>query len=303
MKILFLGSSRFSQIVLQKLIDHNQNIVFVITQPDSPKGRGYKMTPTIVKEFALEKGIRVECYDRVKNHIEEIKNIDYDLAVVASFSQILPQEFLDIKLALNVHPSLLPKYRGPSPIQSAILNGDKTSGVTIMKVVKALDSGDIVKQQTYDIAELYYLDAEERLATLGGELLLEAIDDLEKNQIKFVKQNDEEATYTRKFTSEDGKLNFNASAKEVVSRIRALSENVGCFIEVENMKIKVLKAETVSLDNIKPCQIADRRKQFLIGCQDGAVEIKTCVAPSGKTMSGRDFLNGQMKILGKDVLC
>ena len=227
------------------------------------------MTPTIVKEFALEKGIRVECYDRVKNHIEKIKNIDYDLAVVASFSQILPQEFLDIKLALNVHPSLLPKYRGPSPIQSAILNGDKTSGVTIMKVVKALDSGDIVKQQTYDIAELYYFEAEERLATLGGELLLEAIDDLEREERVVIEDlGDHDGVYLTRNHIYESKIAF------YMQRLMRSPKSVR-FSEPKKLVRKVIES--------MPMSLAEEQKKAVYTAATSKVMVLTGGPGTGKT--------------------
>ena len=149
MKILFLGSSNFSKIVLERMLEEKLNVVGVITQPDKPSGRGHKLKPTEVKTFAFDKGIKVYTFDKIKNHIDEISKIDYDLAVVASFGQILPQTFLDLRLTINVHPSLLPKYRGATPIQSSILNGDKITGVTIMKVAKEVDSGDIILQKDF----------------------------------------------------------------------------------------------------------------------------------------------------------
>ena len=151
MKILFLGSSHFSKIVLEELIKKGVNISAVITQPDKPAGRGHKLTPTEVNIFAKENGIDVFTFPKVRDYIEEISKLNYDVALVASFGQILPQAFLDLKLTINVHPSLLPKYRGATPIQSAILNGDEITGVTIMKVAKEVDSGDIILQQQVQI--------------------------------------------------------------------------------------------------------------------------------------------------------
>ena len=124
MKVLFLGSSHFSKVVLEKMLEKGVNVVGVITQPDKPSGRGYKMSETEVKKYAKTIGINVYTFDKVRNHIEEIKAIDYDVALVASFGQILPEEFLNHRLTLNVHPSLLPKYRGATPLQTALLNGE-----------------------------------------------------------------------------------------------------------------------------------------------------------------------------------
>ena len=303
MKILFLGSSRFSKIVLQKLFLNNVDISAVITQPDKPSGRGHKLMPTEVKQFALANNIDVYTFDKVRLHMEEIKKIDYDVAVVASFGQILPQEFLDYKLAINVHPSLLPKYRGATPIQSAILNGDKVTGVTIMKVAKEVDAGDIILQRDFALNGEYYLELEERLAILGGEMTIEVLKSIEDGSVKFSPQDNSKAVLVSKIGKEDGKLDFSQTATQIVNRVRALAEEIGCFMVLENKIIKVYKACDVSDKfSVEQNKIMQNKKNFVVGCKDGAVEILACQAPSGKMVSGRDYINGHNDILGQTVL-
>ncbi len=303
MKILFLGSSRFSKIVLQKLFLNNVDISAVITQPDKPSGRGHKLMPTEVKQFALANNIDVYTFDKVRLHMEEIKKIDYDVAVVASFGQILPQEFLDYKLAINVHPSLLPKYRGATPIQSAILNGDKVTGVTIMKVAKEVDAGDIILQREVVLEDEYYLALEEKLATLGGEMTIEVLKSIENGSVKFSPQDSGKAVLVSKIGKEDGKLDFSQTATQIVNRVRALAEEIGCFMVLENKIIKVYIACDVSDKfSVEQNKIMQNKKNFVVGCKDGAVEILACQAPSGKMVSGRDFINGHNDILGKTIL-
>lgn len=303
MKILFLGSSRFSKIVLQKLFLNNVDISAVITQPDKPSGRGHKLTPTEVKQFALANNIDVYTFDKVRLHMEEIKKIDYDVAVVASFGQILPQEFLDYKLAINVHPSLLPKYRGATPIQSAILNGDKVTGVTIMKVAKEVDAGDIILQREVVLEDEYYLALEEKLAALGGEMTIEVLKSIENGSVKFLPQDSGKAVLVSKIGKEDGKLDFSQTATQIVNRVRALAEEIGCFMVLENKIIKVYKACDVSDKfSVEQNKIMQNKKNFVVGCKDGAVEILACQAPSGKMVSGRDYINGHNDILGKTIL-
>lgn len=303
MKILFLGSSRFSKIVLQKLFSNKIDISAVITQPDKPSGRGHKLTSTEVKQFALANNIEVYAFDKVRLHMEEIKKIDYDIAVVASFGQILPQEFLDFKLAINVHPSLLPKYRGATPIQSAILNGDKVTGVTIMKVAKEVDAGDIILQREFALNGEYYLELEEKLAILGGEMTIEVLKSIEDGIVKFSPQDDSKAVLVSKIKKEDGKLDFSQSATQIVNRVRALAEEVGCYIMLEDRIIKVYKACDVSEKySAEQNRIIQNKKNFIIGCNGGAVEILSCQSPSGKMVSGRDYINGHNDILGQTVL-
>lgn len=302
MKVLFLGSSRFSKIVLDKMLECGLNIVGVITQPDRPSGRGHKLTPTEVKTFAIEKGIEVFTFDKIRLHMEEVKNIDYDISVVASFGQILPLEFLEYKPCINVHPSLLPKYRGASPIQNTILNGDKVGGVTIMKVAMEVDAGDIILQKEVEINGEYYLELEEKFALLGGEMVAEVIEQYKNKTIKFTPQDHEKAIKVEKFTKEHTKLDFSLSASEIVNRVRALGQEIGCFFTIGEETIKTDKVQDVSGEfTANVCEILNNKKRFVIGCKNGAVEILSCKAPSGKMVSGRDYLNGHNNILGQKV--
>lgn len=301
MKVLFLGSSHFSKVVLEKMLEKGVNVVGVITQPDKPSGRGYKMSETEVKKYAKTIGINVYTFDKVRNHIEEIKAIDYDIALVASFGQILPEEFLNHRLTLNVHPSLLPKYRGATPLQTALLNGDKVTGVTIMKVAKEVDSGDILLQREFEIKDEYYLELEEKLALLGGEMASDALILVESGKAIFTPQDNDKATFVKKISKEDGKLDFNNPCEQIINKIRALSEEVGCYVELEGGFLKIGRARKVDSFKVEPCQILNYRKAFIIGAKDGAIEILTCQAPSGKMIAGRDYLNGHNDILGKFV--
>lgn len=300
MKVLFLGSSRFSAIVLEKMLEQGVDVQAIITQPDRPSGRGHKLTPTEVKVMAQEKGIECFTFDKLRNYQEEVEKIDYDVSVVASFGQILPNWFLDHKLCINVHPSLLPKYRGASPLQSAILNGDKVSGVTIMKVAPAVDSGDIILQQEYQMQGEYYCELEEKLAALGGEKVKTVLGQIENGTVSFTAQQHDKATFVAKFEKQDGKLDFSLSASQLENRVRALSETIGTFVQMGENNIKVVKAQAV--DEICPQgQIANNKKRFLIGAKQGTLEILQCKAPSGKTVRGVDYINGHNEILGAKV--
>ena len=153
MKILFFGTPLFAEIILKGLIDNKFDIVGVVCQEDKPAGRGNKMTSPHIVSLAKELKIPVYQFVKLKEHIEDFKNIDYDVAVTASYGRILPKSFLDLKPCINVHPSLLPKYRGATPIQNALLNGDKITGVTIMKTDVGMDDGDIFFQEKVEIQD------------------------------------------------------------------------------------------------------------------------------------------------------
>ncbi len=302
MKILFLGSSHFSKIVLDKMLDKGVNVVGVITQPDKPSGRGHKIMPTEVKMFALERKIEVYSFDKIRLHMEEVKKIDYDVSVVASFGQILPNEFLEHRLCINIHPSLLPKYRGATPIQNAILNDDKESGVTIMKVAQEVDAGDIILQKKIKLNGEYYRELEEKLALLGGEMVSEVISEYKKGKISFTPQDHEKAIKVGKFSKENGQLDFSLSARDLVNKVRALSEELGTEVSIDGELIKVEKVIDVSDEfSCEEGEILNNKKRFIIGCKNGAIEILRCKASSGKSMSGRDYLNGHQNILNKRV--
>ena len=303
MKVLFLGSSQFSYIVLKELIDSGVNIVGCITRIDKPEGRGHKLMKSKVKSYAKEIGLPYFESKKLKDEMDMVKKIDYDISLVASFGQILSSEFLDYRPSINVHPSLLPKYRGPSPIQTALLNGDKFTGVTIMKVAQKVDSGDILMQEKIDLPQdLYYNELEKLLGEKGARLAKKVIDEMEEGKVKAQPQDDDYATFTKKFTKADSELDLNDSALNIVNRLRALSENVGCYLTIGGEKVKIYKATALNDLDLEKGKVDTNKKCFIIGTGDGALEILSLQSPSGKVISGRDYLNGHHEILGSRLL-
>lgn len=291
MKILFLGSPKFAKIILESLLKNGREVVAVICQPDRPADRGGKIQMPEVKTFALENGLKVFQFEKVNNNLEEIKKLDYDLFVTASFGQILSREFLNYKWGVNVHPSLLPDLRGATPIQTALMQGRKFSGVTIQKMVYEVDAGEIIKQQKVEIKDDEdYCALEQRLAYISAELLEEALKDIECGKAKFLEQKGT-PTYTKLIKKEDGKLDFSKTAFEIVNQVRALAHNPGCYFEVQGKRVKVLKAKVCEM-NLDEKVIANDKKHFIIGTKENAVEILELIAPSGKKMNGLSFKNG-----------
>lgn len=292
MKVLFLGSSLFSKIVLEKVLSSKHCVCGVITQPPRESGRGHKITKTCVHTFAEENNIPVYTFEKLSKNIDDIRKIDYDIALVASFGQILTQEFLDNRPCINVHPSLLPKYRGATPIQSAILNGDTETGVTIMKVVRAVDAGDIILQQKVALSsDVYFAELEEGLAELGGDMAVEAINLYEEGKQTFTPQDNEKAVLVKQLSKEDGLLDFSKTAEEIYNKFRALSTCLGCYLFVGEYKIKINEIKVVDL-NGKPNEVLINKKRFVIACKDKAIEVLKCQALSGKTVDAGSFLNG-----------
>ena len=294
MKVLFLGSPYFAVKILKRLLQSRHEVIAVVTQSDKPSGRGQKLMPTQVKVFAKEKGIPVYSFDKLSQHLDEIEKIDYDIAVTASFGQILNEKFLSIAPCINVHPSLLPKYRGATPIQSALLSGDKVSGVSIMKVVRAVDAGDVIAQKQIEIEdEDDYISLQDKLASIGGDLLVEVLDLFEKGQVKAVGQDESKATFCRKLEKSDAFLDLNKTASEIVNQSRALCQ-MGVFILVDGQRLKVGSIKDVSKDfqGLNIGEMAPVKGRIIFGCKDGAVEIGQCLSKNGKMISAKDFLNG-----------
>lgn len=295
MKVLFFGTPLFSEIVLKKIIEKHE-VVGVVCQPDKPANRGKKLKSPEIKKLAESMGVIVYQFDRLKDNLETIKNIDCDIFVTASYGKILPKELLDMKLCINVHPSMLPKYRGATPIQTALLNGDKKTGVTVMKTDVGMDDGDIILQKEVEILdEDDYNSLMPKLADVGAELLLQALEEVENKTVKFTKQDDSKATFTKLIQKEDALLDFNESAENLVNKVRAYVENPTAYFFLGEDRIKVYKAE-VEAGDLPNVGIGDvvtvNKKMFLIKTGKDTLSILKCQASGGKVLDVKDFLNG-----------
>lgn len=296
MKILFLGSPQFARNVLESLYEARHEIVAVICQPDRKADRGGKMHMQEAKVFALEKGIKVLQFEKVNQHVEEIKKLDFDLFVTASFGQILSREFLNLGFGINVHPSLLPDLRGATPIQTALMQNRKFTGVTIQRMVYEMDAGDVLEQQRVEIDDDDdYVSLETKLSKISCELLLKALDKVKNQKVVFHKQIGE-PTFTKLIKKEDGFLDFYDEADKIYGKVRGLAHNPGCFFFLDKNRIKVLKAK-LSEKKCDENTVLDEKKSFVIGCKNGAVEILELISPTGKKMSGNAFLNGYHGLL------
>ncbi len=224
-KIVFIGTPEFGAIILDRLCQNEYKPVLVITAPDKPVGRKQVITSSPVKITAQKYKIPVAQPENIQNLKSEIKKLKPDLAIVAAYSQIIPKDILDIPKFgfLNVHPSLLPKYRGPSPIQYAILNGDKETGVTIMLMNEKVDSGKIISTSKLSIKDEKITSEQltEKTADSGAKLLLNTIPKWINSEIKPIPQDEKKATYTKILRKEDGKVDWQKSAKEIERKVRA----------------------------------------------------------------------------------
>ena len=296
MRVVFFGTGEFSCQCLEALLSSHHKVVAVVCQPDKEAGRGKKLLSPPVKLLAREHGIEVFQFEKVRRDgVEDLKALNADVFAVAAYGQILSQEILDIALPINVHGSLLPKYRGASPIQTAILNGDKETGITIMKMAYEVDSGDIILQEKIAIEENDTSQSLFRkMGALGGGLLVKALDLIEEKKATFTPQDHTKATFTKMLKKEDALLDFNKKASTLVNQIRAFNPNPVCYFLYKGEKYKVYFAKAVEADEgLRPGDIFDTDRRLLIKCGEGALEIEELQAPSSKRLMIRDYLNGR----------
>ena len=301
MRIVFMGTPSFAVSVLAKLI-YRHEIVAVISQPDRAKDRKGEYIHTPTKEFALSKGIPVFQFEKIKNHVDELNALKADIFVTAAYGQILSQEIIDLPKygIVNVHASLLPLYRGSSPIQTAILNGDEVTGVTIMQTSIGMDTGDILAKRQVAVGAKNTGELSQELAEVGGELLLDTLDKIFKGEIEPVKQDDSQAVSCKKISKEHAEINWKASAKEVYNLIRALNPNPIAFTQYGSDRIKIYEAEISNLSG-KAGEIlsADKAHGLMVACGQGSIKITKLQAPGKKVMPVMDFLNGNKIIVGE----
>ena len=308
MRIIFLGASDFSSIVFNKLVEQYE-VVAVITPPDKEIGRGKGTKPCFLKVAALEKGVKVLQYNKVsKEGIEDIKALNVDLAITAAFGQILSDEFLSIPKfgVFNVHASLLPKYRGASPIQASIINGDNKTGITIMKTVKELDAGDIISQREIEIEKEDTAGSLfDKLAVVGGELLVDTIKSLENGTIKYTKQEGWDGTYCKMFKKEDGHLSLDKTYNEIDCFVRGMSPWPSAQVYFANGMCKVYQVSKVSNDikgEIGEILSADDKKGILVQCKDSVISLDIIQRENSKRMASQDFVRGfREKLVGEII--
>lgn len=298
LKVVFMGTPDFSVPSLEALIAAGHEVVGVFTQPDKPKGRGGKVQITPVKECALAHQIPVFQPRRIRvDGIDDLRALAPDLCVTAAFGQILSQEVLDVPQigTVNVHTSLLPKHRGAAPVQWAILQGDRMTGVTTMLTDKGIDTGDMlltaeVAIEPQDTAGSLL----EKLSHIGAGLLIETIEKLEDGSAKRIKQDEAQSTYDPMLSKEMGLLDFNESAVQCVNRVRAMNPWPCAYTPLLEGVLKVWSARVVEAPS-KPAGTvlcASKKDGLVIATGDGCIELCEIQAPNGKRMDARVFLLG-----------
>ncbi len=316
-KIIFLGTPKFGAIILEGIIKNNYRPVLVVTSPDKPVGRKQVLTPSPVKIIAQKYNIPLIQPSKIKNSKSEIENIKPDLIILAAYGQILPREILETPKfgCLNIHPSLLPKYRGASPIQSAILNNDQETGITIILMDERIDHGLILAQREWEIpkpktqipiTKATYEELNKELAELGAKLLIETIPKWINGKIKPQPQDESKATYTKLLNKENGRIIWKKSAGEIERQIRAFHPWPGsfCFWQKPDriLKIKILKAKIVNLPNRKNQPIGKTsiipKNELGVKCAKDFLIIEKLQLEGKKLVSSKEFLMGHSEFIG-----
>lgn len=310
MKIIFLGTPEFSVPSLEAIYNSGHKLVGIVSQPDRVQDRGKKIVFSPVKQFALEKNIPIFQFDKIsRDGVEILKNLEPDLMATASFGQILSQEIIDIPTygVINVHASILPHYRGASPIQSAIINGDPETGVTIMRTEAGLDTGNILSVVKTKI------DPDEtagelslRLAELGAEELINVINRIENGEQEEYPQPHIDAVVTRRIHKEEGRIMWEQSAKEIKCKILGYNPSPVAFTYLNDVPVKLYRAKIAdpSLEtNLKPGTIlncSSAKKGVFVQCGSGVIELLEVQFPNQKVIKAKDAFNGR-KLKDGDV--
>jgi len=294
MRIVFIGTTEFGIPTLDKLKGH-YDLALVVTQPDKPVGRKQVLTPPPVKLWAHKLNIPVLQPTKIIEALDQIKELVPDLIIVAAYGQIIPKEVLEVPKfgSVNIHGSLLPKYRGASPIQTAILNGDTKTGITLIKMDEKMDHGPIYTKKTVDIdADDDYPKLYKKLALHAAELVVETLPKIFEG-LQPAEQIHDHATFTKLLDRKDGKIDWTKSAKEVNQKIKALNPEPGTWTTLDGKIIKILKASLLNESKIElPGKIYSQLGQLAVKTLEGSLLIDQ-IQPEGKSvMSGKDFLNG-----------
>ncbi len=311
MRIVYAGTPDFAIPALERLIKSKQEVVAVVTQPDRPAGRGRKLKQSPVKQLALKHQIPVLQPEKMRKppFVEALRPYAPDLIIVAAYGKILPKEILELPRigCINIHASLLPRYRGAAPINWAIINGERTTGVTLMKMEETLDTGEILLSESVNILEDDdTFSVGNVLSVIGADLLMRLLEDVERTgELKGTRQDDSLATYAPRLKKEGGLIDWSQGFEQVLCRIRGLSPEPGAYTHLGEKTIKVLRAEPLFAEGKAYTDLL-KKKEFVPGsvdkllkrmgpvvrAKDGPI-VLTLVQPPGKrAMSGVDFING-----------
>ena len=303
MKIIFAGSPQFAVPAFLNIAE-KYGVAAVLTQPDKPLGRKQILTPTPVKAAACERDVPVYAFDKVGKHVEEIKALGCDMMITCAYGQILPKALLDIfPLGVwNLHASLLPKFRGASPVESAILAGELHTGITVMKTEPELDSGDMLLVKRCVIGEKTCGELKEELSGLAAEAAVEAISYIEKGDLLLLMQDEAKVSYCKKINKEDAKIDFNKIAPDICRIIKAYSPEPAAFCRLNGQVLNIFNAQVgEDAEGAVGEVIKADKRGIVVKCGQGSLILTSLQLAGGKKMSAADFVNGR-KIKAGDIL-
>jgi methionyl-tRNA formyltransferase len=293
----YLGTSEFAATVLRRLADSPHRPALVVTPPDSRRGRGRRLAPPPAAETARELGLELHQAPDVNSDesLAAIREARPEAIVVCAFGQLIKEPLLSEFLMLNVHPSLIPRWRGAAPIERALMSGDRMTGVTIMRVTAGLDSGPIALAEEVAIEDGDdYATLSAKLAEVSGELVVRALDDLASGRMDFTEQDDAEATYAEKIAAEERHLDPSRSAPELERIVQGLTPHIGAYLELEGKGRLGVRAAHAVPDGPEQGAIQARGGELLLGSSDGALRLDVVQPPGKKPMSAADFLRGHI---------
>lgn len=304
MKIIFVSNSQFGVKVLGRLLENNILPFCLISSSDKKIGRGHQIKSSFIKDFAREKNIKIKEADSHQEFHKIVETEKPDLVLVTATGMIIKKETLDLSFFMNIHPSLLPKYRGATPIQTAIMNGEKKNGVSLIKMSHKIDSGPIIVQEEVVFDNLVnYEEAEEALALKGADLAIKLFPLIQEEKFVLKEQDENEATYTETLSKDDGKIDWSEPAKIIERKIRALNPWPGTYSHIDNKRFKVLDAEVQEQTESGP--FGEPGKIYLgtnytLAVQTGKdfLLIKKLQIESKKPTSSKDFLQGNINSIG-----
>lgn len=308
MKVVYMGTPEFAVYALESIVEAGHEVLAVVTQPDKAKGRSKALVPTPVKAKAMEYNIPVYQPEKLRQeeNVKLIEDINPDVIVVAAYGQILPESILNIPQygCVNIHASLLPKYRGAAPIEWSIIDGQQVTGVTTMYMEKGLDTGDMLEKvevaiEADDTGETLH----DKLAVEGAKLILSTLDKLEAGTATRTKQNHEESCYAAMLSKDMGNIDFSKSAVEIERLIRGLNPWPCAFTKIDGKGVKIFKAQVCEVpEGAKPGEIVDvTKKTFTIACGNGGLIIKNLQPEGKKPMDTVSYLNGNKISVGMIV--
>ena len=302
LKIIFMGTPEFSIPILKSIYKTNNKILEVYTQPPKKKNRGQKIINSPIHEYSKKLGIPVRnpivFDDKEIDHIEKLKS---DLVIVVAYGKILPKRLLKLEniLFINVHASLLPKWRGAAPIQRAIMNMDHETGVSIMKIVPKLDAGPVLIQSKIKITkEINLKELSDKMSELGAKLILDTLKLVENKKVNFIEQNESEATYAKKIEKIETRINWKDDAGKILAKINAFCPNPGCWFELDGIRMKIIKAKEIII-NGAPGTILDEK--LTIACFRNAIQIIELQKEGKQKMTTNEFLRGNKIKIGQSL--